>query len=326
MKKKFVKLITVIFLACAILSGCGSSDYNTADEYGEAAPEDRAYDDSGFGEEMDMDGAPKEESMENQSQVNEENIIDDGRKIIKTYYFDLETKEFEKTNTAINNKVQAVGGYIENSNISGNSIYQEYEHDSYRYASFTLRIPRDKVDEFIGQLGDVGNVRNSSNESQDKTYEYFDTEAHLKSLEIQEERLLTLLQKSGELSDIIEIERELADVRYQIESLTGTLRKWDDLVNYSTINIEVREVKEITPETPEDFLGQVREGFSNSLHSLYKLCKNLIYVLIVGIPYIVVLAIIVAIVGAIRKKTNKGNRDNRKFWFRKKKKDNDEEK
>ncbi len=327
MKKRFVKLMTVMFLVCAILSGCGSSDYNSTGASDEAATEDRGYNDSGFGgemaEEMDVDGAVKEQSMKNESQMNEENIIDDGRKIIKTYYFNLETKEFQKTNDAINSKAQAVGGYVQNSHINGKSMYEEYEHNSYRYASFTLRIPRGKVGQFIDQLGDIGNIRDSSEDAQEITAQYFDNEAHLKSLQIQEERLLALLEKSGELSDIIEIERELADVRYQIEGLTGTLRKWDDLINYATINIDVQEVTEITAETPEDFLGQIKEGFTNSLNSLYKVCKTLIYILIVAIPYLVVLAIIIIIVGAINKKTNKSNI---RFRFKKKKNDNDDEK
>ena len=75
-------------------------------------------------------------------------------------------------------------------------------------------------------------------------------EARLKSLKLQEERLLTILSKAELLQDIIELERELSNVRYEIENYTGTLKKWDNLIEYSKVTIDVYEVHEIKEEEP----------------------------------------------------------------------------
>lgn len=57
-----------------------------------------------------------------------------------------------------------------------------------------------------------------SKTTEDVTLEYVDTESHLKALKTEEETLLALLEKAEKLSDVFEIQEELTNVRYQIES------------------------------------------------------------------------------------------------------------
>ena len=111
-----------------------------------------------------------------------------------------------------------------------------------------MRIPRKSFDQFISGLGDVGSVINQQITGEDITGQYLDVEARLKSLKLQEERLLTILSKAELLQDIIELERELSNVRYEIEHYTGTLKKWDNLIDYSKVTIDVYEVHEIKEE------------------------------------------------------------------------------
>jgi len=162
-----------------------------------------------------------------------------------------------------------------------------------RTAHFEIRVPKQHYQQFITDVGELGNLLTRQEYGQDITGQYFDTEARLKSLQIQEERLLTILNKAEKLQDIIELERELSSVRYEIENLTGTLKKWDNMIEYSRISLDVYEVRELKEEEPVDLTWGERiiKAFTQSLEQLAVLCKNFIVFLASALPYLVVLSV-----------------------------------
>lgn len=212
------------------------------------------------------------------------------RKIIKTANVGIETKEFDVTVEGIISKTKSIGGYIESSNIDGKRINQSGKINN-RNAYFKLRIPENKFEEFLTEINTLGNVVFSSTNGEDITSQYFDTEAHLKSLLIQEERLLEILKKAEEVKDIIELERELSKIRYEIEKLTGTIKKWDNLVSFATLNIEVYEVHEITKsKEPAINLGEkIRDSFNKSVELVINIFKGLLIFVASIIPFSIIL-------------------------------------
>lgn len=135
-------------------------------------------------------------------------------------------------------------------------------------------------------------------QGQDITDQHFDTYARLKSLKIQEERELLLLQKAVKLSDILELEKELNNVRYQIETYTGTLRKWDSLVNYPTIKVIIREVDEaklIIPAKENGLWARISYSFTSSIKQLSEITQNFLVILVAMLPFLVVLSVILVI-------------------------------
>lgn len=308
-KKWIVNLLIMGIVTTFLFVGCGSSENinHATKDFADGTTEMGS---NGFGEEFSK-SLQSEEHLDKAADNSISNAVDIGRKIIKTYNVRLETKKFEEANSRIVAKTLEVGGYIQNSHVSGIKISGRYE-DEQRNSSYNLRIPKDESNTFINELGNIGNVQYKDENANEITDQYFDSEAHLKALKIQEERLLELLKQSGELSDILEIERELSNVRYQIESFTGTLRKWDNLIEYSTITIDVIEVAELTVESPTDFIHQIKQGFINSLKSLYNLAKYVIIVLVISLPYLFVAVVIILIVLKVRKRfiVKKGNKSN----------------
>jgi hypothetical protein len=225
-------------------------------------------------------------------------------KMIRNGIVQMETLSFDATVKHILSKTSNVGGYVQSSNVSGKSIAAN-SYEERRRGQFTLRIPKIKFDSFILEVGSLGSITNQQILTDDVTSQYFDAQAHLKSLNIQEERLIELLKKTGELKDIIVVEKELTSVRYEIEGLTGNLKKWDNLVDFSTLNIELNEVYEIK-ENPISFGGKIVNGFTASIKSLIDFGKDFVVVLSISIPYLVILAIILLIVRYVykRRKTN----------------------
>jgi hypothetical protein len=212
------------------------------------------------------------------------------RKIIRSAYLSMETTEFDRTVNEIIGRVNVYLGYIESSEIQGKPTYQGQV--SNRRAHFEIRVPSKSFDSFIGDMVELGNVTSRQIRGEDITGQYLDVEARLKSLKLQEERLLTLLSKAEKLQDIIELERELSRVRYEIENYTGTLKQWDNMVQYSRVSVDVYEVREIKKEEPEPITwgDRIINGFIKSWESIGKLFADLVVFLVSAVPYLVVLA------------------------------------
>jgi hypothetical protein len=228
------------------------------------------------------------------------------RKIIKNADIQLETLQFDKTNSSILSKTEQFSGYVESSNITGTSI-SDKDTISNRTARFVLRIPKNSFDKFLNDLGSIGNITSKTVSGNDVTSQYFDTEAHLKSLQVEEDRLLEILKKTGELKDIIEVEKELTNVRYQIENLTGTLKKWDNLVDYCTINLVVSEVQKINiaAAKPVTLGEKISYTFKLSIKSLSCLGKGAIIAITAVIPYLIIIIPILFLVRYVLKKKEK---------------------
>lgn len=213
------------------------------------------------------------------------------RKIIKKGTLYLQTKTFEKTVNAILKEVQSLGGFVENSTIESDN------------ANIVVRVPSAGFDVFLNHSDDFGTVKSKTMTGEDVTDQYVDTAARLKSLQVQSERLIALLNQSGSLEDLFTIEKELANVHYEIEILQGTLNKYDSLVNYATIEITVQEVK--TYEEVKEVLtltDKMARAYKKSLGILKVGGESLLLLIVSLIPFIVIIGIPVGLILLVIKK------------------------
>lgn len=210
------------------------------------------------------------------------------RKVIKSGNMEIQTEAFGETVEGLTNCVISLGGYIENSSIQGSSFYNRNSNS--RTATLTVRIPQAQFDNFINHGSEFGNVSYLSCNSEDITSVYIDTEIRLKTLKARYERLLDLLEKSGTLKELFELEQEISNVTYEIESLSGTLSHYDALVDMGTITIQVQEVREIKIEEANKGFGkEIQEAFNNSIEGLVELVKGIILLMITILPFVVII-------------------------------------
>lgn len=219
------------------------------------------------------------------------------RKIVKHTDLELETKEFETAISQILQTVEQNGGYIESQNVNGQSLRY---NDSYyeRYAYINARVPSDKLDAVAQAIGGMCNVTSRNESIDDITDNYYDVDAHLKSLKLQEERLLDILSKAEKLDDVISLEQALSEVRYQIESLTSTLRRMDSQVQYSYLNMSVREVVEYRDvnTAPKTFGEKLAASFARSGRNLYDFFEGALFFIIEELPLLLIWIAIIAVV------------------------------
>lgn len=221
------------------------------------------------------------------------------RKLIRNVNLSVETKEFDTLMTAVTEQVRSLGGYIENSNTYNGSSYSGHRNN--KSSNLTIRIPKDKLDEFLETVSGISNVVRRSENVNDVTLAYVDLESHKNALKVEQERLIALLEKAETVEDIITVENRLSDVRYQLENMESRLRTYDNQVDYSTVYLDISEVKELTPVEEKNAWQRMAEGFVNSLKNVGNGFKEFGIWIVVHIPYLVVwAAVIFAIVMFIK--------------------------
>ena len=293
-----------MLLAVSLLAGCGGSSKSNDSAAAEpmaAATEEVAAEE--YYVEESIAEAGKAVGVETTTDVSQAAQIN--RKLIRTFYIDIETKEFDDVLSGIQAKVNELGGYMEQSSLdSGSSYYSNYN----RYSNMTVRIPSDKLDSFVNNVKETANVTNISESTEDITLSYVDVESRKIALETERDRLLELLEKAETVEDIITIEGRLSEVRYQLESYTSQLRTYDNQVNYSTVHIDIREVDRETKVEPKTFWDEVTDEFGDSLYDLGRGFRNFAIWFLGSSPYIIfwaaVIGVIVFVLKMIGRKKN----------------------
>jgi hypothetical protein len=234
-------------------------------------------------------------------------------KIIRSFYLDVETQTFDSLITKLDSEIKRLKGYVETSQVSGKSIYDD---KGARHASITARIPKNHVDEFVNTVGENANVTNKQESTENVSLQYADIESRKKALEIEQERLFALLEKTDTLENIVTLESRLSDIRYELQNYETTLRTYDNKVEYSTVTLSIQEVEKLTPavEIKQSVGTRIQNGFSNTMFRLSEGCKNFVVWFVVNLPYLVIWAVIillaVLIVKKVRKKIDKLEKNN----------------
>lgn len=298
-KKTTVKLISlvVILMLMLTLAACGAENvkdsYVTEDNYGEYLGDGTA---SGSSTSADAGS----------------NTLKESRKIIETLSFSVQTKSFDELLKNLEEKALSVGGYIEQTDVYGN----EYDYTDARSAHYVFRIPSEKSDEFTAFVDDNSTVTNRSVVTEDVTLEYVDLESRISALETEKESLEELLESAGTVSEIIEIRDMLTEVIYEIESYQSQLRVMDNLVDFTTVNIDIEEVEYtsvVNKQTPWQRIGS---NFIENCRNLWDFLVEVFVFIISAIPYILFLGLIgfaiIIIVKLSAKKSRKAKKADKK--------------
>jgi len=164
---------------------------------------------------------------------------DDSRKVIRNAHLEFEVAKFDEAVVAIDAAAKAQGGFIDtkdsaqgaNGKISG---------------TVTVKVLPDHLDAFLAQIGPIGDLKNQRIGAEDITKDYYDTDARLRNAQKMEQRLLDILdQKTGKVSELLQVEQELGRVRSQIEQMQGEMKAYDALIRYATVTIVLNE-KDLT--------------------------------------------------------------------------------
>lgn len=284
-RKNVLVLLLSLLMVLSLLAGCGAKN--------ESAAMDAPAADAPMAE-------PMESPMESISDLSSATAggqvtMPENEKIITTMYMDAQTEDMEGILTAVNEKIGQLGGYVEAQEIYNGSAYASYR---YRHAYLTIRIPAGNLRSFVTHVSEKANVVSERTETQNITLTYVAVETRLTALETERDRLLELMEMAVDMEDLLLIEARLTEVVAELEEVTAQLRVYDNQVSYSTVHLNLEEVKEYTEieEEPETVWQRIASGFGRSIRNLGKGLVNFFVFIVSNLPYFVLIGAIVAVV------------------------------
>ncbi|MDY3818813.1 MAG: DUF4349 domain-containing protein, partial [Lachnospiraceae bacterium] len=211
-------------------------------------------------------------------------------KIIYTYNYSVETKEFDNFMDMVDDRISEYGGYTESADINGNEALGQY-----RYANLVIRVPSDRIRDFLDMVSTNSNVTYSHKSSDNVTLQYVDLQSHIKALKVEQESLMNLLAKAESVEDIISLQSQLTQVRYEIESYESQLRTFDNKIDYTTLYLDVSEVERETTVEKLTYGQEIITGLSDTFYEIGQGLRSFSIWFIVNLPNMVIWAVILAV-------------------------------
>ncbi len=199
--------------------------------------------------------------------------IPSGRNVTVSAYLKLQVSDVNSAQSKLSQIALKYDGYVQSSSI--------YEGGGY----VTLRIPAERLEDALKDIRSLGKVEIEQKNVEDVTEQVLDVETRLKSLKATESRLMDLLNKAESVKDIIEIEDKLSQVRQQIEWLEAMRRNLQTMINYATVNVELKKEGYVPPE--EDLLAKIWEDSRKAL-------IGSIYIVVVGASFLAIPLLLLA--------------------------------
>ena len=167
------------------------------------------------------------------------------RMVVKNGWLNLVVKDIKETAKKISQFAIENGGYVVESNI--------YEKETLPSGYITVRVPAEKFEIAIESFKKMAvRVSNEGTRAQDVTEEYVDLEARLRNLEAAEKQLLEIMTRAGKMSEVLEVQRELTNVRNQIEKIKGRMEYLEREVKMSSITVNLALSEELLPVPPAE--------------------------------------------------------------------------
>lgn len=207
--------------------------------------------------------------------------IETSQKIYYTVNISLKTDDVNETVNSLFSKVNELNGYMANSNITNDGS-----------SSVVFRVPTKDLFTFLNYIESDGNeIVNKTINTNDITSNYNRVEARLEVLKASKSSYLNMLEKANNVNEIISIQNKIEDLETEILELEMKKASYDNLLDYSTITINLNY---------ED-----SSYFKDYLSYLIGLCEVLFTIFIYTMPFGLIALGVIIIIKVIKKKNNK---------------------
>ena len=227
------------------------------------------------------------------------------QKLVRTMHVEAETDDLDALLANLDARIKELGGYLENKSVRNGSYSQSR---TYRTAELTVRIPVEKLDAFISHVQGATNIVTYRENADDITLTYVATASRIAALETEQTRLLELLAKAENMSDLLMIEQRLTEVRAELEKYTSQKRIYDNMVDFGTVDLTVTQVQEFTVVEEETIWQRMSDGLQENWQGLCEFAEDLLVLIVVSVPYLIPLAVIGLLIFAVIKLAEKPRR------------------
>ena len=294
--KRIALLLTGLFLVC-LLAGCGGS--SAAHDSNAAYTEEAAEYESGFvSDEYSSGGTAVDGKTEAQTAESA------GLKLVYTGSVSIQSTEYDATVADVKSLISEYQCIVESADESNyDTGWRDAAYNtSARDFAWTIRVPSSSFQDMMERFGSIhGHVESKNQSAEDMTKRFRDNESRIASLKAQEERLLSFMENAESISETLEIEDRLSEVRYELEQLQNANNDIDFMARYSKLTVRVHEV--VDYDTAGMSFGQrVDQAFSTSGNTFVHVVQGLVILLIWLLPYLAIAAVVVLILFLTRGK------------------------
>ncbi len=141
-----------------------------------------------------------------------------------------------------------------------------------------MRVPTDELDAILAELRKLGHLDEEKQAGEEVSQQHIDLEARLRNARNTEKRLTDLLiKRADKLKDVLDVERELASTREEIERMEAQLRNMENKVSYASIDLTLREEYKPTLNLAPPAIGtRLRNALVNGYHSAVESALGLV--------------------------------------------------
>lgn len=179
------------------------------------------------------------------------------KKIIKDGRIGIEVQELERTKTQVDSLIFNLGGYYANERLNNTDWQISY--------SLKIRVPSDNFEKLIAKIETGGGeIKYKEIDARDVTDQFIDLETRLANKKNYLKKYNDLLKQAKSVKDILEIEEKIRGIEEEIESTTGRLKYLSDLVDFSTLDLEISKPKDFKyqPEKRDKFTKRLKHAIS----------------------------------------------------------------
>ena len=211
--------------------------------------------------------------------------------IVRTSDIRLIARNFDTVRVKLDRILAQFGGHIAQLNLTSPT-------GEARNLTATLRIPSPQLEAFLADLRKLGRVTNESQSGEEVTQQSIDLEARLNNARHTEERLTEILKtRTGKLSDVLEVEEKLSEVRGQIEQAEAEQKNLNNRISFATVSLQVTEdYRTPLAETAPTSVGtRLSNSAVDGLHTAFNGLIAAIQALLAAGPSVLLFGVLLAL-------------------------------
>lgn len=275
----------VIVLLSVLIIGCSASEQSSNKSTTGIAPAPpSSYKNAAPGNSSAARKVSLEQSAQNQT-TPPAAVVE--RKIIRNAELDLETTAPEEAQQKIARIAESTGGFVIESTQSSSDV-KANSRDS---VAMTIRVPADKFGAALDEIRQTASrVIVETVKGEDVTEEFVDIEARLKAKKALEEQFLEIMKRANSVEDALNVQRQIAEVRGEIEQIEGRKRFLENQASFSTIKIKLQPSIDFSANS-SGFFYQLKQSFGKGFEAAQSFILVTLTLLVALLPFLVLIVL-----------------------------------
>ena len=208
------------------------------------------------------------------------------RKIIRNGEFAIETKTPTEDQRKLQFIAESLGGFVVTSEFKSSTSRSDDSTTVY----VILRVPSGNFQKATDEIVKIGTrVLHQKTTGNDVTAEYIDLEARLRAKKALEAQYFEIMKRASKISDVLEVQQKLTEVRTEIEQAEGRRRYLENQSALSTINISLQTPAPLVAATQTGFWASIKNSFGDGIDVAVAIVLGIIHFVIVMLPVVVLI-------------------------------------